>query len=285
MSDREASRTAMATAYLRAAHQLLDAEPRILDDPVAVRLLGSAAAQKIQSEIERYQSAPAKALRSHLVLRSRFAEDRLGAARSRGVTQYVILGAGFDSFALRQPAWANSLKILEVDHLGTQTLKRSHIADAGLPLPANLAFADIDFEHESLLDGLLRNGILPEEPTFFSWLGVTMYLQEAAIDAALLSIAAFPPGSEVVLTFLQPPESGSEGAAAQLAAQLAARVAGSGEPFISYFEPEAMAAKLTNAGFTRLDFLMPEEANARYFKLRPMDLPGPRRTGVVSAIR
>ena len=271
----------MATAYLRAAHQLLDAPPRILDDPIAVRLLGNAASQKIHGEIERYQSAAAKALRSHLVLRSRFTEDRLGAAGQRGVTQYVILGAGFDTFALRQPAWANSMMILEVDHLGTQTLKRSHIADAGLPMPANLAFADIDFEHESLLDGLLRNNISLAEPTFFSWLGVTMYLQEAAIVAALQSIAAFPSGSEVVLTFLQPPESGAEAASLQLAA----RVAASGEPFVSYFEPEAMAARLTNTGFTRLEFLLPEDANARYFKPRPADLPAPRRTGIVSAIR
>lgn len=281
MSDREASRTALATAYLRAAHQLLDAPPRILDDPIALKLLGNAAPQKIHDEIERYQSAPAQALRSHVVLRSRFAEDRLQAAQQRGVTQYVILGAGFDTFALRQPGWAKSLKIFEVDHPGTQNLKRAHLARAALDVPTNLAFTQIDFEHESLLDGLSRQGVSQNEPTFFSWLGVTMYLNEAAIDAALRSAAAFPSGSEIVLTFLQPPGSVANAAPAQLAE----RVAGAGEPFVSYFEPEAMAAKLTAAGFTRLEFLSPEEANKRYYEGRPADLPTPRRTGIVSAIR
>ena len=271
----------MATAYLRAAHQLLDAEPRILDDPIAVRLLGETASQKIHGEIERYQSAAAKALRSHVVLRTRYTEDRLHSAIQRGITQYVILGAGFDTFALRQPAWARSLTILEVDHPGTQSLKRSHLVDAGLEMPANLAFVDIDFEHESLLDGLLRNHISLKEPAFFSWLGVTMYLNESAIDSALQSVVAFPSGSEIVLTFLQPPESTSD----TPASRLAERVAGSAEPFVSYFEPETFAAKLTAAGFTQLEFLLPEEANTRYFKLRPMDLPAPRRSGIVSAIR
>ncbi|MCX7176946.1 MAG: class I SAM-dependent methyltransferase [Proteobacteria bacterium] len=281
MADREASHTALATAYLRAAHQLLDAPPRILDDPIAVRLLGNAAPQKIHDEIERYQSAPARALRSHVVLRSRYTEDCLQAAQQRGITQYIILGAGFDTFALRQPAWAKSLKIFEVDHPGTQALKRSHLAAAALEMPANLAFAQIDFEHESLLDGLLRHGVSLDEPTLFSWLGVTMYLNEAAIDSALLSVAAFPSGSEIVLTFLQPPESASDAAPAQLAG----RVAGAGEPFVSYFEPEAMAEKLTGAGFTKLEFLSPEDADTKYYKHRPTDLPVPRRTGIVSAIR
>lgn len=281
MSDREASHTALATAYLRAAHQLLDAPPRILDDPVAVKLLGAAASQKIHDEIERYQSAPAKALRSHVVLRSRFAEDRLQAAQQRGITRYVILGAGFDTFALRQPAWAKSLKIFEVDHPGTQHLKRAHIAAAALEIPANLAFASIDFEHESLLDGLLRQGVSQDEPTFFSWLGVTMYLNEAAIDSALLSVAAFPAGSEIVLTFLQPPETTAETASSKLAG----RVAGAGEPFVSHFEPEAIAEKLIGAGFAKLEFLLPEDANTKYYKPRPTDLPAPRRTGIVCASR
>src|ERR1019366_5126673 len=111
MNNQKASRTALGTAYLRAAHQLLDAAPKILDDPIAVRLLGEDASRKICESAERYQKPEAKALRSHVVLRSRFAEDRLAAAVQRGVSQYVILGAGFDTFALRQPQWANSLEV------------------------------------------------------------------------------------------------------------------------------------------------------------------------------
>jgi methyltransferase (TIGR00027 family) len=176
MNSQEASRTALATAYLRAAHQLLDATPKILDDPIAVRLLGEDASRKIREFAERYRNSETEALRSHVVLRSRFAEDRLADAVQRGVSQYVILGAGFDTFAFRQPAWAKSLKIFEVDHPGTQSVKRSLITKAGLDLAANVQFAPIDFEQESLLEGLCRHHVSLAEPTFFSWLGVTMYL-------------------------------------------------------------------------------------------------------------
>jgi methyltransferase (TIGR00027 family) len=125
MSQKTASRTALATAHMRAAHQLLDPPPRILEDPVAVAVLGPGAEQRIRQVAARSQAPEGRALRAHMVLRSRFAEDRLAMAVSRGVTQYVILGAGFDTFAVRQPAWAQQLRILEVDHAGTQELKRA----------------------------------------------------------------------------------------------------------------------------------------------------------------
>jgi methyltransferase (TIGR00027 family) len=284
MSNREASRTALATAYLRAAHQLLDAPPRILEDPVVVRLLGKDASRTIYKAVNRYRSPEAGALRSHVVLRSRFAEDRLAAAVPRGVTQYVILGAGFDTFALRQPKWAQSLKIVEVDHPGTQTVKRSFLAKAGLDMPSNTSFAHVDFERESLLDGLRRHHISLKEPTFFSWLGVTMYLNEEAIDAALHSMAAFPSGSEVVLTFLRPPDTRSR-KAAEASFRLADRVASAGEPFVSHFKPKDISAKLVSAGFSKVEFLLPEMAGTRYFKPRPADLPMPRQTNIASGIR
>ena len=125
MSQKTASRTALATAYMRAAHQLLDPPPRILEDPAAIAVLGPGAEQVIRESAARSQAPESRALRAHMVLRSRFAEDRLAAAVGRGVTQYVILGAGFDTFAVRQPAWAQQLRILEVDHAGTQELKRA----------------------------------------------------------------------------------------------------------------------------------------------------------------
>jgi methyltransferase (TIGR00027 family) len=278
----EASLTALGTAYMRAAHQLLDGEPKILDDPIAVRLLD--AGQRVREFAERYQSPEKKALRSYIVLRSRFAEDRLAAAVQRGVSQYVILGAGFDTFAFRQPAWAKSVKIFEVDHPGTQSMKRSSITKAGLDLPANVHFAQIDFEHESLAEGLCRHGVSLEQPTFFSWLGVTVYLKEAAIDSALKSMAAYPLGSEVVLTFKQPPKK-IFGRAAKSDRKLADSVAKVGEPFVSFFEPKAMEAKLLSAGFSKVEFLDLETAEARYFASRPADLPKPKLVTIVSAIR
>ena len=283
MFDREASHTALATAYLRAAHQLLDAQPRILDDPIAVRLLGNAATEKIYGTVERYQSPEATALRSHVVLRSRFAEDRLAAAVERGVTQYVILGAGFDTFAFRQPSWAQSLRIFEVDHPNTQAAKRSYLAEAGIPTPINVAFAPINFENESLHDGLFRHSISVTTPTFFAWLGVTMYLNEAAIDSTLRCMAAFSTGSEVVLTFKQPLTNESD-TSRESALKLAQRVASVGEPYVSFFTPEAIKEKLLWAGFTTVEFLSPAEADARYFKQRK-DIPTPQSTAIVYAIR
>ena len=167
MSNRETSRTALSTAYLRAAHQLLDAKPLIFEDPVALQILGNAAQHRIQESTDQYQTPAGRALRSHLVLRSRFTEDRLAEATVRGVRQYVIVGAGFDTFALRQPEWAASLKIIEIDHLGTQTVKRSRLAETGFEMPSNADFMDVDFERESLQDSFVRHHMSTDDPTFF----------------------------------------------------------------------------------------------------------------------
>jgi methyltransferase (TIGR00027 family) len=205
-NDRKASHTALSTAYLRAAHQLLDAPPHILEDPIAVMLLGPTALKRIRDKTESYQTTERRALRAHVVLRSRFAEHRLAASLGRGVKQYVILGAGFDTFALRQPTWAQSLQIFELDHEATQKEKYSRMITAGFAMPQNAHFAAIDFEHETLGHGLQKCPISLVEPTFFSWLGVTMYLKDDAIDAVLRSVAAFPAGSEIILTFALPPD-------------------------------------------------------------------------------
>ncbi len=203
----------------------MDAPPRILEDPLAVTLLGSEAGRRIRTGAEHYQTPERRALRAHVVLRSRFAEDCLEGSMNCGVGQYVILGAGFDTFALRQPPWANALRIIEVDQPATQEMKRARIAKSGLAIPDNVAFAAIDFECELLRGGLRRNSISLETPTFFSWLGVTMYLNEDAIHAVLHTVAAFPAGSEIVLTFLSPGGSASP---------LAQRAATYGEPWINH---------------------------------------------------
>jgi methyltransferase (TIGR00027 family) len=275
MSQKTASRTALATAFMRAAHQLLDPPPRVLDDPTALAVLGTGAEQMIRDSATLAQTPESRALRAHMVLRSRFAEDRLAAAVGRGVTQYVILGAGFDTFAVRQPAWARNLRILEVDHAGTQELKRSHLAAAGLTVPPNAGFATIDFERESLREGLLRHAISPTQRTFFSWLGVTMYLREDAIDAVLRSVAEFPAGSEIVLTFAS---------ASNMPEGVAERAAQAGEPWLSYFEPGQIEEKLRATGFTSVELLLPLVAKSRYFNA-PTSLPTPVRTTIVAAVR
>jgi len=275
MQDQTASKTALATAYMRAAHQLLDDKPLLLSDPVALPLLGAHAAETIRGALARHQSPGGKALRAHVVLRARFTEDRLEEAAAKGVTRYIMIGAGFDSFALRQPSWAGTLKIVEVDHPATQSAKRERLAKAGLSEPENLIFAPADFEREELGEVLARCAIGPGEPAFFSWLGVTMYLEEAAIDTTLRAIAAFAPGSELTLTFTQPLDETSS--------TLAAVTSDLGEPFVSFFTPEEIEAKLRHTGFSGIDFLTPEKAEALYFTTLRNDLPVPKRTGILCA--
>jgi len=156
-------------------------------------------------------------------------------------------------------------------------MKRSQLAAAGLAMPENADFATIDLERESLPDGLRRSHVSLDEPTFFSWLGVTMCLKKDTIDAVLRSVAAFPTGSEVVLTFAPPPGD-SRSPFDQCAASL-------GEPWVSYFTADALEAKLRGAGFPKVEFLSPAEAAARYFRDRPHDLSVPRRTNIVFAVR
>ncbi len=279
MKDQIASRTALASAYLRAAHQILDARPLILDDPVALILLGPGAEKRIKGTIGRYMTPEAKALRSHVVLRSRYTEDRLRLSILRGVSQYVIVGAGFDTFALRQPAWATHLKIIEMDHRDTQDLKRANILAAGIPVPSNVVFVDINFESESLEEGLTRNSVRNDEPTFFSWLGVTMYLTEPAIDATLQCMAKYLSGSEAVISFRQPSP-----APTFQSSQLAERVSEAGEPFVSLFTPEDFKNKLRGAGFAQVEFLTPE-ISARYFRDGENSLPNLKQISIASAIR
>lgn len=277
MSDRNASRTAFATLFMRGVHQLHDAKPLVLDDPTALTLLGEDACCQINKTRDHHQTMEARALRAHVVLRSRFTEDRLAEAVVRGVTQYVILGAGFDTFAYRQPPWAKAMKIIEVDQPATQTQKRLRLKQSGIALPPNLSFAGIDFEHESLRDGLLRSGVSFAEKSFFSWLGVTMYLKEEAIDATLRTIAQFPLESEIVFTFTQPPDILSS-VERSFQSSLSKVVSGIGEPFVSFFSPAAIEAKLRKIGFKTVGFLGNEEAEERYFRKRPKDLHIPKRS-------
>jgi methyltransferase (TIGR00027 family) len=276
--NQAASQTALGTAHLRAAHQVLDGEPRLLEDPIAVTLLGPDAWIRIQANAESYRTPLAQSLRAHVVLRSRFAEDRLAEAVMRGIVQYILLGAGLDTFAFRQPAWAQPLHIVEVDHGQTQLLKHQLMDAADLSPPANVSYSSVDFERESLPESLSRHGVAFDQPAFFSWLGVTMYLREPAIDAVLRFVAAFPSGSEIVLTFAQPPDERTDGTV-----RLAARTAELGEPMVSFFTPAAMEIKLRRAGFSSIDFLSPKESEIRYFSQRPLDLPVPKRTAIVAA--
>lgn len=278
MQDHQASRTALAVAYIRAAHQLLDSPPLLFPDPVAVKLLGPDAADAIHGMIERHQNPYGRGLRSHVCLRSRFAEDRLAEEVRSGASWYVLVGAGFDTFAYRQPAWAKALRIVEVDHPATQQAKRQMLAATDLTPPENLSFASVDFSKESLADVLGRLAIPAEDSVVFSWLGVTMYLSEEAITRSLDAMATVSDRASVTLTFRQPPDPSvpSDKVLDEMVANL-------GEPFISCFTTDAIAAILQQRGFGTADFLTPEDAVARYYTPPREGLPAPRQTTVVHA--
>jgi methyltransferase (TIGR00027 family) len=196
MTERDASRTALGVAAIRAIHQLLDGEPKILHDPIAARLLDPDVLGAISTGAARTEDPAVRALRSRVVLRSRYAEDRLALAAGRGVRQLVVLGAGLDTFAYRQPCWARQLSIFEVDHPASQADKRARLRRAGVPTPPNLQFAPIDFETISLGGGLRASTLDFRTPTFFSCLGVLVYLTREAVDAVFDLVAGFPSGSE-----------------------------------------------------------------------------------------
>jgi methyltransferase (TIGR00027 family) len=277
MPERAASSTAFGVAVLRAAHQIIDGPPPILDDSVVGRLLGPEIEQRIRGESEQLQTPMARGLRSHVVLRSRFAEDSLAAAVARGTRQYLLLGAGLDTFAYRQPAWARDITIVEVDQPANQAQKRAMLAAATVPVPPNVRYADIDFERESLADGLTRHGVDMSIPTFFSWLGVTMYLQRNAIVGVLRTVASFPHGLEIVLTFAQPAEEGDG------VATFADRAAAAGEPWVSYFRPREIEELLLENGFAAVRFLTRTDAIARYYAVRPDGLQPPSRVSIALA--
>jgi methyltransferase (TIGR00027 family) len=280
---RGASRTAFIVAALRAAHQLLDNEPRVLDDAVAVRLLGPTAIDGIRGRLDQVQSPAARALRSHVVLRSRYAEDRLAEAVRRGVRQYVILGAGLDTFAYRQPDWAAQLRIFEVDQPASQAAKRAALAAAGLDIPANVTFVSIDFETESLRDALQSAGFDAGAPAFISWLGVMVYLAEAAADEVFRFVAALPAQTEIVFTFA-PRVSDRPDDDAASAPSAGARAEALGEPWRTFVDPEQLLDKLRRFGFSTVSLLTPAEADERYFRGREDGLPPPRHATIGSAI-
>jgi len=265
---------------VRAAHMVLDGEPKILNDPTVLQLLGAAALERIRAVSGTLESRTALGLRAHVVLRSRFAEDRLAEAVKRGVTQYVILGAGGDTFAYRQPDWARSIRIFEVDHLASQEDKRQRLGAAGIDVPPNLRYAAINFETTTLRDGLVAAGVDFVAPTFFSWLGVTMYLTEAAIDAVLKTVAAFGRGSEIVFTYARRESTERDPANGPSLAEIAAAA---GEPWLSYFDADELERKLQSFGFSNIYFLTAADARARYFADRTDNLQSPRHPSIVSA--
>lgn len=262
MIEGQPSRTAQGAAMHRAAHQFLD-RPLILEDPLAMRIIGAEAAETVQNGQDWHVQPRAKAMRAMMAARSRFAEDCLRAAYRRGVRQYVVLGAGLDTFAYRSEL--AGLQVFEIDHPATQAWKRERLVECGLD-PANAVYAPVDFEHETIVDGLKRAGFDFAKPAVFAWLGVTVYLTPDTVLATLRLIAgAMAAGSEVVFDFAVRPEGD---AAVEARRAFAERVAALGEPVRSDFVPEELARDIRTLGFSKAEVIDRAALSVRYFQNR-----------------
>ena len=263
-AERPASKTAWRVALRRAVHQVVD-RPPVLEDPIAIPILGGEVAAVLRDDPTAYDRGPLdRYLRAFMAVRARFAEDHLDRARDAGVTQYVILGAGLDTFAYRQRRREPPLRIWEVDQPATQRWKRRRLAAAGIPAPSSLSYVPVDFERDALPDALARAGFDAAAGAVFTWLGVTMYLTESAIDATLAFVAATCGASGGVAFDYSVDPSRLTPAQRSVYDALAARVAAAGEPWRTAFAPEALRGRLRGLGFTVVEDADGEALNARY---------------------
>jgi methyltransferase (TIGR00027 family) len=269
MQEGRASRTAERVAMRRAAHQLYDEPPLVFADPLALRILSEASRVELREreEVERTQPF-ARGMRAFLCARSRFAEDALELAVANGVRQYVVLGAGLDTYAgrsaLPECSIQPELRIFEVDHPATQAWKRACLEQGGVHVPDTVTFVPVNFESESLMERLAASGFDAGAPAFCSWLGVLPYLTREAAVGTLRALGSLPAGSGVAFDYSVARESLSP---MQQAAYdwLADRVARAGEPFRLGFDPAELRELLMECGFLRVEDLDGDAVNARYF--------------------
>jgi O-methyltransferase involved in polyketide biosynthesis len=277
----EPSRSAHWVAALRAVHQLLD-EPLVLPDPIALPLLGASAQAALREDPFALNDPISRGLRAALVARSRFVEDELSHRVAAGVRQYVLLGAGLDTFAYRNP-WPvdprspqpsgdhgfadRHLRVFEVDHAGTQRWKQQLLAEAGIRVPAELSFVPLDFERDDLVGALTLAGFRADEPACISWMGVTTYLTTDAVLRMLRAMAGLAPGSCVCFDY-RVPGAMLDPVERAILEVIGLKAAAAGEPWLSAFDPTQLQAQLLEAGFSSADSTTPDELNARYFARR-----------------
>ncbi|MFC2017965.1 class I SAM-dependent methyltransferase [Chloroflexota bacterium] len=283
MEEIQPSTIAIAGAMMRAAHLLLDDEPKILRDDLALGLSGlkdnkalrevidgmiSKVAQRTTTE---FAQSFLRSLRAEVAWRNRYAEDELEKALQCGVTQYVILGAGLDSFAYRSRDVAKAMQIFEIDLPAIQRWKQEQLHVLGVEIPSNVTFVPLDFEQQTLWDVLQASGYHIVNPGFFSWLAVTSYLTEDAIFSTLIDIVSLATGTEIVFEYTVPDSLVNE-EGQRLVATAKAMATEGGELPHSYFDPASLRASVQALGFTVIEDIGPEEAYVRYFEGRRDEL-------------
>jgi methyltransferase (TIGR00027 family) len=272
MRDGEHSHTARGAAALRAIHQHLEGGV-IFKDPLALSILDKDTAAALDELAANDSLRP---WRLFIAARSRFSEDTMAGYIAGGGRQVVVLGAGLDTFSLRNPYANLGVRTFEVDYPTTQNWKRERIRAAGLAEPPSLVFSPVDFERESLAQGLVRAGFTPNEPAFFQWLGVVPYLTRDAVFSTLKFISDVPQ-AVVVFDYAEPIEHYPAERRASVRAA-SERAASRGEPWLSFFEPVELQQLLQSFGFSLIDDLGLPEISERFYGALRRDIvlgPGP----------
>jgi methyltransferase (TIGR00027 family) len=282
MGLRGPSRTALMAAMGRALHRD-GPPPHVHDDWMAADLAGEEGRAILDNMRANVTPDRLHAFQAWTAMRSRFVEDFVESAVAAGVSQYVVLGAGIDSFAYRHADRLERLTIFEVDHPLSQAWKRRRLDQLHIALPHNVVFAAVDFETQSLGDALQASGFALDQPAVVSWIGVTMYLAREAIDATLDTVASWGPGTRIVLTYDQPADVLDEKGRALLA-DVSGTAAKYGEPFVSLFRRDEIERLLVEHGLESVTHFGSEEAVHRYFGGTDVGLPDVQRlvTAVVA---
>jgi len=272
MKEKKRSKTTEGVAAARAYH-LLYQDPVVFEDPYAIQLTSHP--WRTILKIRALNWLLIRALHHDILPlwaeffgRARYAEEQLDKALERGIDQYVLLGAGLDSFALRKKDLVRKLKVFELDHPLSQKSKRDRLVKLNIDLPDNLEFVPVDFEKESVADALARSSYSNKKPAFFSWLGTIPYLTSEAVFSTFRSITSYATrGSEIVLDYFIPKEL-VEPSDVPLYEKIERMVARRGEPHTSSFDPRTFPQNVCELGFELVEHLPPTDQEERYFENR-----------------
>jgi methyltransferase (TIGR00027 family) len=296
----QASRTALVTSLMRALHTKYD-RPALIEDTWADQLVSADECSRFAAAVLAAMPNPQRdelaakgaeivlhsvwrnlSVYAGVIIRTRYTEEQVRAAVERGVRQYVVIGAGFDSFGVRGPEFARDLHVYEVDHPASQQLKCNRLSDCKAAIPSTLHFVPADLSKEDLGAALARSSFKFDEPAIMSWLGVTVYLTREANLATLRSIAGFAaPGSELVFTYVEQRALDSSSA---VMLRMKASVAAVGEPWLSGFDPSTLGQELRNLGLEIIEDLSGRETRGRYCANRTDGL-SPGGAGRIARVR
>jgi methyltransferase (TIGR00027 family) len=264
----EPDNTAVRVALWRAIHVLVDSPPHIIEDETGLKLVAPDDGWRQRPDMEPNFTRGARA---SIVARARFIEDLVLEQSLKGISQYVILGAGLDTFAQRRPDIASKLQIFEIDQPDTQTWKKRRLIELGFGIPECLHFVPVDFEADSWWDQLINSGFNINKPAVVACTGVAMYLTKEAVKSTLSQIAKLAPGSKLAISYLLPIDLVDE--EDRLLLQIAQKGAmASGTPFLSFFSPEEILALAREVGFKTVETISAKNLNSRYFADRSDNL-------------